>query len=77
MENTNVRLVIGISLSLVLAIFFGRWTAKQEYITQINRINKLQDALDVCQNMWKLEKDLFFPELCQTVCVEEFEKMSC
>ena len=77
MKNTNLGLIIGISLSLVLAMFFGRWTAKQEYITNINRVEELKTALDTCENMWKLEKDLFFPELCQTVCVEEFEKMHC
>ena len=43
MKNANLRLVIGIVLSLILAMFFGRWTAKQEYVTQINRINELQE----------------------------------
>lgn len=77
MKNTNPGLVFGILISMTLATFFGRWTAKQEYITNINRVEELKTALDTCENMWKLEKDLFFPELCQTVCVEEFEKMSC
>lgn len=77
MKNTNLGLLFGILISMTLAMFFGRWTAKQEYITNINRVEELKTALDTCENMWKLEKDLFFPELCQTVCVEEFEKMSC
>ena len=77
MKNTNLGLFFGILISMILAMFFGRWTAKQEYITNINRVEELKTALDTCENMWKLEKDLFFPELCQTVCVEEFEKMHC
>ena len=40
--------------------------------------NKLSNVkLEKCQTLWELDVDLFYPELCQTVCVEEFEKMAC
>ena len=41
------------------------------------QIVELQKSLDYCETMWKLDAELFFPNLCKTVCVEEFEKMSC
>ena len=40
-------------------------------------INALQKRVEYCETGWRLDAELFFPNLCKTVCVEEFEKMGC
>lgn len=66
-------LFIGI-VTFVWGIGIGQSIGKQDSQKQIK---ELQTSLGVCESMWKLDKELFYPELCQTVCAEEFEKMSC
>lgn len=66
-------LFIGI-ITFVWGIGIGQSIGKQDSQKQIEQ---LQRSLNYCENMWKLDASLFYPELCQTVCAEEFEKMSC
>lgn len=66
-------LFVGI-VTLVFGIGIGQSIGKQDSQKQIEQ---LQRSLNHCENMWKLDASLFYPELCQTVCAEEFEKMSC
>lgn len=60
----------------VMAFCFGMGFkyAKTEYKY---KLDSAQTRLQNCENMWKLDVNLFYPELCKTVCVEEFEKMAC
>lgn len=66
-------LFVGI-VTFVWGIGIGQSIGKQDSQKQIEQ---LQKSLNHCENMWKLDASLFYPELCQTVCAEEFEKMSC
>jgi len=66
-------LFVGI-VALVFGIGIGQNIGKQDSKKQIEQ---LQKSLDYCENGWKLDAEFFFPNLCKTVCVEEFEKMSC
>lgn len=66
-------LFIGI-VSFVFGIGLGQEIGKQNSQRQIEQ---LQKSLDYCETGWKLDAELFFPNLCKTVCVEEFERMSC
>ena len=66
-------LFIGI-VTFVWGIGIGQSIGKQDSQKQIEQ---LQRSLNHCENMWKLDASLFYPDLCQTVCAEEFEKMSC
>ena len=66
-------LFVGI-VTFVWGICIGQSIGKQGSQKQIEQ---LQRSLNHCENMWKLDASLFYPELCQTVCAEEFEKMSC
>ena len=66
-------LFVGI-ITFVWGIGIGQSIGKQDSQKQIV---ELQRSLDHCENMWKLDASLFYPDLCQTVCAEEFEKMSC
>lgn len=66
-------LFVGI-VTFVWGIGIGQTIGKQDSQKQIEQ---LQRSLNHCENMWKLDASLFYPDLCQTVCVEEFEKMSC
>lgn len=66
-------LFIGI-VTFIWGIGIGQNIGKQDSQKQIEQ---LQKSLNHCKNMWKLDASLFYPELCKTVCVEEFEKMSC
>lgn len=66
-------LFVGI-VTFVWGIGIGQTIGKQDNQKQIEQ---LQRSLNHCENMWKLDASLFYPELCQTVCAEEFEKMSC
>ena len=66
-------LFVGI-VTLVWGIGIGQNIGKQDSQKQIEQ---LQKSLDYCETSLKLDAELFFPNLCKTVCVEEFEKMSC
>lgn len=61
-------------ITFVWGIGIGQNIGKQDSQKQIEQ---LQKSLDYCETKWKLDAELFFPNLCKTVCVEEFEKMSC
>lgn len=66
-------LFVGI-VAFIFGIGIGQNIGKQDSQKQIEQ---LQKSLNRCENMWKLDASLFYPDLCQTVCAEEFEKMSC
>lgn len=66
-------LFVGI-VALIFGIGIGQNIGKQDSQKQIEQ---LQKSLDYCETKWKLDAELFFPNLCKTVCVEEFEKMGC
>ena len=68
-----IKMVILI-LVCVFSFCFGMCVNQLYHKTEIKQV---QTALDVCENMWKLNAELFYPELCKTVCAEEFEKMGC
>lgn len=61
---------------LMMCIWFGlgQIVGKIDYNKELETANI---KLEKCQTLWKLDVDLFYPELCKTVCVEEFEKMGC
>lgn len=61
-------------LTMVICFKLGQITGKIDYNKELETANI---KLEKCQTLWKLDADLFYLELCQTVCVEEFEKMSC
>ena len=66
--------IIAGTIMFIVGIGVGQQISKQDSQKQIEQ---LQRSLNHCENMWKLDASLFYPELCQTVCAEEFEKMSC
>lgn len=59
---------------MVICFKLGQITGRIDYNKELETANV---KLEKCQTLWKLDADLFYPELCQTVCVEEFEKMAC
>lgn len=70
------RFIIFIMTFLVMCICFelGQIVGKIDYNKELEIANI---KLEKCQTLWKLDVDLFYPELCKTVCIEEFEKMAC
>ena len=66
-------LIVGL-VTLIFGFGIGQQVGKQDSQKQIK---ELQTSLGVCENMWKLDKELFYPELCETVCIEKIKKMSC
>jgi len=61
-------------LTMCICFRLGQIVGKIDYNKELETANV---KLEKCQTLWKLDVDLFYPELCQTVCVEEFEKMAC
>lgn len=59
-----------ILLMMIICFNLGRMIGKTD-------CKVVTDELQRCEMLWKLDVDLFYPELCKTVCVEEFEKMAC
>jgi len=68
-----VKFILGI---LILSAFFmyGRWTGHMDYH---EKLIQAQREVQTCENLWKLDVDFFYPELCKRVCAEEFENMGC
>lgn len=61
---------------LLLSAAFGIGLKISKNYNEEQLIN-LQNKLDFCETGWKIDMDLFFPGLIESICEKEFEKMSC